>query len=145
MPHSPVTTGGVFVGLVPPKQSFKTPNWNIRHYKTVMFVQILECQAPLYKSKAPPIEDFLVLWQQRLDFNTIHEFTFIIHLLINLTHCCTLTKLTCNYTAMLVNKPKQNSIQSSTLLKLCHLYWNDWLKIQSNKSVSQNYNFAYHI
>ena len=29
------------------------PNWNIRHYKTVLFVQILECQAPLHKCKAP--------------------------------------------------------------------------------------------
>ena len=85
-----------------------------------MFVQILEClecQAPLHKYKAPPIEYFLVTvclfcW----------KFTFIIHLSINLAHCCTLTKLTCNYTAMLVNKPKQNSIQNSTLLKICHLY-----------------------
>jgi len=52
---------GAFVGLVPPKQSFKPPpNWNIRHYKTVMLVQILECQAPLHKCEAPPIEDFLV-------------------------------------------------------------------------------------
>jgi len=30
-------------------------------------------------------------------------------------------------------------------LKICHLYWNDWLPIQSNKSVSQNNNFAYHV
>jgi len=41
-------------------------------------------------------------------------------------------------------------IQTSTAfktrnwLKLCHKYWNDWFKIQSNKSMSQNNNFAYH-
>jgi len=51
---------GAFVGLVPPKQVSSPPNWNIRHYKTVMFVQILVCQAPLHKCKAPPTEDFLV-------------------------------------------------------------------------------------
>jgi len=45
---------GAFVGLVLPKQSFKPPpNWNIRHYKTVMFVQILDCQVALHKCKDP--------------------------------------------------------------------------------------------
>jgi len=42
---------GAFVGLVTAKQNFKPPNCNIRHYKTVMFVQISECQAPLHKCK----------------------------------------------------------------------------------------------
>jgi len=44
---------------------------------------------------------------------------------------------------MLVYKPKQHSKQYTGLL--CHLYWNDWLKIQSNKTMSQNNNFAYHV
>ena len=30
-------------------------------------------------------------------------------------------------------------------LKICHLYWNDWLKIQSNKSMSQINNLAYDV
>jgi len=50
---APSPGGGGVVGLVPPKQSFKPPVWNIRHYKTVLFVQILECQASLHKCKAP--------------------------------------------------------------------------------------------
>jgi len=68
----------------------------MKHYKTVMFVQISECQAPLHKCTVkPPIEDFLVtvllphqvfhwpfFWQQQLDFNTIHEFTCKFYLLI---------------------------------------------------------------
>jgi len=30
-------------------------------------------------------------------------------------------------------------------LKIWHLYWNDWLKIMSNKSVPKNNNFASHL
>ena len=45
--------GGALVGLSPPKQSSKPPNWNMKHDKTVMFVQISECQASLHKCKAP--------------------------------------------------------------------------------------------
>jgi len=41
----------------------------------------------------------------------MHELTFIISF-INPTHCCTLTKP--KYIAMLVYKPKQNSIQNNT-------------------------------
>jgi len=33
----------------------------MKHYNTVMFVQVSECQAPLHKCKAlQPTEDFLV-------------------------------------------------------------------------------------
>jgi len=45
------------MGLAPPKQSSNNPpkfNYlNMKHYKTVMFVQTLECQAPLHKCQAP--------------------------------------------------------------------------------------------
>jgi len=68
----------------------------MKHYKTVMFVQISECQAPLHKCTAKlPYTDYLVtvflatpsfslaiFWQQWLDFNTIREFTFKFYLLI---------------------------------------------------------------
>jgi len=46
-------------------------------------------------------------------FCHVHEFTFTLSF-INPTHCCTLsylTKPTCNYLAMLVYKPKQQSKQ----------------------------------
>jgi len=39
------------MGLAPPKQS-SHPNLNMKHYKTVMFVHISECQASLHKYKA---------------------------------------------------------------------------------------------
>jgi len=62
----------------------------MKHYKTVMFVQISECQAPLHKrivklpygrlsgdgSVATRSFSLAIFWQQWLDFNTIHEFTF---------------------------------------------------------------------
>jgi len=41
------------MGLAPPKQNSNRPNLNMKHYKTVMFVQMSECQAPLHKYKAP--------------------------------------------------------------------------------------------
>jgi len=41
------------MGLATPKQSSNPPlNLNVKQYKTVMFVQISECQAPLHKFKA---------------------------------------------------------------------------------------------
>ena len=52
LPHSPVTTWG-FGGLSPSETKFQAPpNWNMKYYKTVMFVQISERQAPLRKCKA---------------------------------------------------------------------------------------------
>jgi len=37
----------------------------------------------------------------------------------------------------------QIGLNSLHWLNISHLYWNDWLKIRSNKSMSQNNNFAY--
>ena len=97
LPHSPVTTGGL-CGLSPSETKLQSPfqNWNMKHYKTVMFVQISECQAPLHKctvklpfwrlsgdgSFATPSFSLAIFWQRWLDFNTIHEFTFKFYLLI---------------------------------------------------------------
>ena len=48
------------VCLALPKQSSKhPPNWTMKHYETVMFVQISECQAHCTNLK-PPIKNFLV-------------------------------------------------------------------------------------
>jgi len=49
--HSPVAMV-VFDGLSSSKTELQSPqNWNMKHYKTVMFVQISKCQAPLaYKT-----------------------------------------------------------------------------------------------
>jgi len=45
---------GVFDGFALPKQrSNPHPKLNMKHYKTLMFVQISESQAPLHKCKAP--------------------------------------------------------------------------------------------
>jgi len=53
LPHSPVATG-VFDRFSPSETKLQSPpNLNMKHYKTVMFVQILECQAQLHKCKAP--------------------------------------------------------------------------------------------
>jgi len=57
-----------------------------------------------------------------LDFNTIHEFTFIISV-INPTHCGTLTKL--NYVEMLVYKPKQHSKQYTGLKYVIYIEMTD--------------------
>jgi len=43
---------GALVGLGFQNKAPKFPSWNRKHYKTVMFVQILECQDPLHKCKA---------------------------------------------------------------------------------------------
>jgi len=45
-------------GLSPPKQYSKPP-WNMKHYKSVEFCQVLQYQASLHKCKAPPAEDIL--------------------------------------------------------------------------------------
>ena len=90
--HTVQSPRGAFSGISPSKTKLKTPNpnWNMKHYKTVMFVQISECQAPLHKCTVKlPYRDFLLtvllphqvfhwpfFWQQWLDFNTIREFTF---------------------------------------------------------------------
>jgi len=53
LPQSPAATG-IFDGLSPSETKLQSPpNLNMKHYKTVMFVQILECQAPLDKNKDP--------------------------------------------------------------------------------------------
>ena len=54
LPHNPVGTG-VFDGVSSSETKLQSPplNLNMKHYKTVMFVQIAECQAPLHKCKSP--------------------------------------------------------------------------------------------
>ena len=53
LPHNPTATGGCG-GLSPSKQISKPTKLKYKHCKTVVFVQISECQAPyLYKFKAP--------------------------------------------------------------------------------------------
>jgi len=61
---SPVSTGG-FGGLSPPKQSSKTPKWNMKHYQLVDFFSNLnvkpslhERKVPLHKRKAPQLTTF---------------------------------------------------------------------------------------
>ena len=34
------------------------PYWNMKQYKSVEFCQFLQCQAPLYKRKAPLLKTF---------------------------------------------------------------------------------------
>jgi len=55
----------------------------------------------------------------------MYEFTFIIHLLFNPTHCCTLTKPTCNYIAMLVYKPKQHLKQHTGIKYVIYIEMSD--------------------
>jgi len=50
--------GGDFDGLSPPIKAPRSPNWNIKHYKSVEFLSNFQFQAPLHKRKAP-IDDFL--------------------------------------------------------------------------------------
>jgi len=66
----------------------------MKHYKTAMFIQISECQAPLHKrtvklphrrlsgdgSVATPSFSFAIFWQQWLDFNTIHVLFINVHI-----------------------------------------------------------------
>jgi len=37
----------------------------------------------------------------------------------------------------------KTSLKTIHWLTICHLYWNDWLKIKSNKPVPQINNLAY--
>jgi len=108
------------VGLAPPVQSSKLPRFSGDG------------------SVATPSFSLAISLVTMVDFNTIHEFPFIISF-VNPTHGCSLAKP--NYIAMLVYKPKQHSRKYTDF----HLYWNDWQKIQSNKSMSPNNNFAYHV
>jgi len=45
-------------GLATPKQNYKAPNWNVKHYKSAEFRKLLESQAPP-QTQSPPIENFL--------------------------------------------------------------------------------------
>jgi len=45
--------GGPFVGLPSPMEAPRPPNWIMKHYKSVDFDQIRECQAPLNRRRAP--------------------------------------------------------------------------------------------
>jgi len=49
--HSVPSPSGSLVGLAPPKQN--PPKWNMKQYKTVMFIQISECQAHCTNVKPP--------------------------------------------------------------------------------------------
>jgi len=95
--HTVQSPRRAFGGLSPSATKLQSPlpNWNMKHYKTVMFVQISECQAPLHNftvkfpcrrlsgdgSAATPSFSLAIFWKQWLDFNTIHEFTFKFYLL----------------------------------------------------------------
>ena len=62
-----------FGGVSPPQTKLQaSPNWNMKHYKSVEFCQFLECPAPPQKRKAPPIENFLatVLFQLCIGFHS---------------------------------------------------------------------------
>jgi len=101
----------------------------MKHYKTVMFVQISECQAPLHKCKAPlaykklsgngsvatPSFSLTIYLITMVSFNTINELTFILSF-INPTHCFPLTKP--NYMAILVYKTKQTAFKTTHWLKM---------------------------
>ena len=53
-PHSPVAMGGFgWLSLSETKLQAPPPSWNMKRYKTVVFVQSSECQAALHKCKAP--------------------------------------------------------------------------------------------
>jgi len=45
---------GALVGLAPPKQSSKPPNWNMKHYKSEEFLSNFNIMPPLHERKAPP-------------------------------------------------------------------------------------------
>jgi len=49
--HTVQSPQGACCGLSPSETKIQSPlpNWNMKHYKTVMFVQISEWQAPLHK------------------------------------------------------------------------------------------------
>ena len=49
---SPIATEGALVGLIPPNKAPSHPEWNLKHYKSVEFCWILECQTPLHKREA---------------------------------------------------------------------------------------------
>jgi len=51
---SPVTTAGSG-GFSPPN----SPNWKLKHYKSMVLYLIVRCQAPLHKRKAPLLKTFL--------------------------------------------------------------------------------------
>jgi len=53
----PVTTGSL-VGLAPQTKLQAPQNRNIKHFTSVEFCQILECEAPPHKRKAPLLTTF---------------------------------------------------------------------------------------
>jgi len=121
--HTVQSPRGAFVGLSPSETKLQSPlpNWNMKYYKAVMFVQISQCQAPLHKctvklprrlsgdgsvatrrfSLAISLATMVRFWH--------HQWVQIQVIFINSTHCCTITKP--SYIAMLFHKPKQHSKQ----------------------------------
>jgi len=53
-PKSCPVAAGIFRGLSPPNKAPSPLNWNMKHYKSLEFLLILECQAtPPHKRKDP--------------------------------------------------------------------------------------------
>jgi len=131
----------------------------MKHYKTVMFVQISESPTaqtywPLCwrlsgdGSVATPsfsLATYLVTmvttYLVTMILTPSDPWLHIHNSFINPTRYFTFTNPTCNS----YSNASLQTIHSSTLVETCHLHWNAWLKMQSSKSMSQNNNFAYHL
>ena len=50
---------GALKGLTPPKQSSKTPDWSMKHYKSAEFLLIVRMSSPPAEMRSPPIENVL--------------------------------------------------------------------------------------
>ena len=50
---------GSLMGLVVPNKAPSSPNWNSKHYKSVSFCLVLDCQASLHKPKDPLLKTAL--------------------------------------------------------------------------------------
>ena len=58
---------GVLVGLTP-QTKLQVPHWNTEQYKSVVFGQIWECQAPLHKCKVPLLDFLATVLDERAMF-----------------------------------------------------------------------------
>jgi len=73
---SPVATGRI-LGAYPPQTKLQaSPNWNVKHYKSVQFLLIFGVSSPPAETQSPPIENFLaavlfwLLYKQALQIST---------------------------------------------------------------------------
>jgi len=76
------------IGHACTKQSTSRPNLNLKRYKSVEFLSIFQCQAPLHKRKVPLLKTFWLRFCVSLMLNALQN------------HCCVQVFVSTNINAL---------------------------------------------